>query len=104
MRAYVRHMTPAVRAAIYARMSTESGQRLLASAEAVAALLVFTACVSISDREAWKVDDRERQRFATDRYECMGAMPETVRAGVSTEAHFVACMEARGWERNESAK
>jgi hypothetical protein len=80
-----------MRAAI-ARMSSEIGR-------SVAALLALTACGSISGPGAWKVDDRERQRFATDRFECMGELPQAERAGVSTQAHFVACMEARGWER-----
>jgi hypothetical protein len=81
-----------MRAAIYTRVSSESGRT-------VAAMLVFSACGSISGPGAWKVEDRERQRFATDRFECLGELPQAERAGVSTQAHFVACMEARGWER-----
>jgi hypothetical protein len=82
-----------MRAAIYARMST------------AAALLVFTACVgsALAEPTAWKGADVKHKRFAADRFAC----GREASQGTPSEPdwdYFKACMEARGWKRNETSK
>ena len=74
-----------------------------------AALLLLAACSPLSD-QAWKVDERERQRFAVDKDECMREAPQRIHPGTPgyggkapsagpDEDSFAACMQARGWKR-----
>ena len=81
-----------MRAAIYARMSI------------VAALLVFTACAStsaVADPAAWKGTDVERKRFAADKFACGREASQRTSSEPDWD-YFKACMEARGWKRNDA--
>ena len=81
-----------MRAAIYARMSI------------VAALLVFTACVgsALAEPAAWKGADVERKRFAADKFACGREASQRTSSEPDWD-YFKACMEARGWKRNNAA-
>ena len=82
-----------MRAAVYACIPT------------AAALLVFTACVgsALAEPSSWKGADVERKRFATDKFACGREASQQNSSGPDWD-YFKACMEARGWKRNETSK
>jgi len=82
-----------MRAAIYARLST------------VVVPLAFAACVgsALAEPSAWKGTDRERKRFEADKSSCGREASQQSSSGTDWD-YFRACMEARGWKRNEKPK
>ena len=81
-----------MRAATYARIST------------VVALVALAACVgsALAEPSAWKGADRERKRFEADKSSC-GREASQQTSGTDWD-YFKACMEARGWKRNDGSK
>jgi hypothetical protein len=70
----------------------------------VVALLAFAACVgsALAEPVAWKGADKERKRFEADKFAC-GREASQQSSKVDWD-YFKACMEARGWKRNERSK
>jgi hypothetical protein len=71
----------------------------------VVALLAFAACVgsALAEPSAWKGALTERKRFEADKFACGREASQQTSSGVDWD-YFKACMEARGWKRNESPK